>query len=69
MVVSVTGRVPDPADFADADKRLAAERALTYMGLEPGTAMQDIHGRPRLHRLVHERADRGSPRRGCRRRG
>jgi len=23
--------------------RLAAERALTYMGLEPGTAMQDIH--------------------------
>ena len=42
MVVSVTDRVPDPADFADADKRLAAERALTYMGLEPGTAMQDI---------------------------
>ena len=42
MVVSVTGRVPDPADYADADKRLAAERALTYMGLEPGTAMQDI---------------------------
>ena len=33
---------PDPAAFADPDKRLAAERALTYMGLEPGTAMQDI---------------------------
>jgi 3-isopropylmalate/(R)-2-methylmalate dehydratase large subunit len=42
MVVSVTDRVPDPADLVDADKRLAAERALTYMGLEPGTAMQDI---------------------------
>jgi 3-isopropylmalate/(R)-2-methylmalate dehydratase large subunit len=42
MVVSVTDRVPDPADYADPDKRLAAERALTYMGLEPGTAMQDI---------------------------
>jgi 3-isopropylmalate/(R)-2-methylmalate dehydratase large subunit len=43
MVVSVTDSVPDPAGFADPDKRLAAERALTYMGLEPGTAMQDIH--------------------------
>jgi 3-isopropylmalate/(R)-2-methylmalate dehydratase large subunit len=42
MVVSVTDRVPDPAAFADPDKRLAAERALTYMGLVPGTAMQDI---------------------------
>jgi 3-isopropylmalate/(R)-2-methylmalate dehydratase large subunit len=42
MVVPVTERVPDPADFADADKRLAAERALAYMGLEPGTSMQDV---------------------------
>ena len=42
MVVPVGGRVPDPAAFADPDKRLAAERALTYMGLEPGTAIQDI---------------------------
>ena len=42
MVVAVTDRVPDPADFADSDKRLAAERALTYMGLAPGTAIQDI---------------------------
>jgi len=42
MVVSVTDRVPDPAAYADPDRRLAAERALTYMGLEPGTAMQDI---------------------------
>ena len=42
MVVSVTDRVPDPAAYTDPDRRLAAERALTYMGLEPGTAMQDI---------------------------
>jgi 3-isopropylmalate/(R)-2-methylmalate dehydratase large subunit len=35
--------VPDPAAFADADRRQAAERALAYMGLEPGTAMQDIN--------------------------
>ena len=25
------------------DRREAAERALTYMGLEPGTQIQDIH--------------------------
>jgi 3-isopropylmalate/(R)-2-methylmalate dehydratase large subunit len=42
MVVPVTDRVPDPAGFADADRRQAAERALAYMGLEPGTAMQDV---------------------------
>jgi 3-isopropylmalate/(R)-2-methylmalate dehydratase large subunit len=42
MVVSVTDRVPDPAAYPDPDRRQAAERALTYMGLEPGTAMQDI---------------------------
>jgi len=34
-VVPVTGRVPVPDDSD-------AERALQYMGLEPGTAMQDI---------------------------
>src|SRR5918995_3808836 len=43
MVVPVTGRVPDPAEFAQSEKREAAERALSYMGLEPGTQIQDIH--------------------------
>ncbi len=43
MVVPVTGRVPDPAEFRESDKREAAERALSYMGLEPGTQIQDIH--------------------------
>ena len=42
MVTKVTGRVPDPASFEQAAEREAAERALTYMGLEPGTPMQDI---------------------------
>jgi 3-isopropylmalate/(R)-2-methylmalate dehydratase large subunit len=42
MVAPVTGRVPDPADFR-TDKREAAERALSYMGLEPGTQIQDIY--------------------------
>jgi 3-isopropylmalate/(R)-2-methylmalate dehydratase large subunit len=42
MVTSVEGSVPDPADVDDPDEREAAERALAYMALEPGTAMQDI---------------------------
>jgi 3-isopropylmalate/(R)-2-methylmalate dehydratase large subunit len=42
MVVPIDGAVPDPASLADADERAAAERALVYMGLEPGTAIRDI---------------------------
>jgi 3-isopropylmalate/(R)-2-methylmalate dehydratase large subunit len=42
QVVAVTGRVPDPAEIADPGKRAAVERALAYMGLEPGTKITDI---------------------------
>jgi 3-isopropylmalate/(R)-2-methylmalate dehydratase large subunit len=42
MVVPVDGVVPDPADLDDPDERDAAERALRYMALEPGTALTDI---------------------------
>ena len=42
MVAKVTDRVPDPASFSDALQRESAERALTYMGLEPDTPIQDI---------------------------
>jgi len=42
QVVPVTGRVPDPAEFADEAERKAAERALEYMGLEPGTPITEI---------------------------
>ena len=42
MVVPLDGVVPDPADLVDADARAAAERALAYMALEPGTPMQEI---------------------------
>ena len=42
MVAPVSGRVPDPSSFADQGDRQAAERALEYMGLEPGTAIEDI---------------------------
>jgi 3-isopropylmalate/(R)-2-methylmalate dehydratase large subunit len=40
--VSITGSVPDPASYADANERVAAERALEYMGLAAGTPMKDI---------------------------
>jgi 3-isopropylmalate/(R)-2-methylmalate dehydratase large subunit len=42
MVTSVTGRVPDPASFRDPNEQKAAEMALRYMGLEPGTRMEEI---------------------------
>jgi 3-isopropylmalate/(R)-2-methylmalate dehydratase large subunit len=34
--------VPDPADFDDAGDRVAAEKALVYMGLRPGTLLREI---------------------------
>ena len=42
MVVPVTGRVPDPGSFAEEADQRAAERALEYMGLRAGTAIEDI---------------------------
>jgi len=42
MVTDVTGRVPDPNSFPDPVDREAATRALEYMGLKPGTAIQEI---------------------------
>ena len=42
MVVPVDGVVPDPSDFDDPGERDAAERALAYMALDPGTPIQDI---------------------------
>jgi 3-isopropylmalate/(R)-2-methylmalate dehydratase large subunit len=40
--VPLDGAVPDPLDFPDPTERAAAERALTYMDLTPGTPMRDI---------------------------
>ncbi len=42
MVLGVNTSVPDPDKEKDASKRHAIERALTYMGLEPGKPLQDI---------------------------
>lgn len=41
-VVPITGVVPDPASFADPSKQEAARKSLDYMGLTPGTRMQDV---------------------------
>ena len=41
-VVSVTGKVPDPAKVADENKRASMLRSLEYMGLTPGTKVTDI---------------------------
>jgi 3-isopropylmalate/(R)-2-methylmalate dehydratase large subunit len=42
MVTQVTGRIPDPSLFVDPVDRKAAESALVYMGLKPGTPIEDI---------------------------
>ena len=40
--VSIDGAVPDPDSLGTAAERHAAQRALEYMGLRPGTAIRDI---------------------------
>ncbi|HEY2107940.1 MAG TPA: 3-isopropylmalate dehydratase large subunit [Candidatus Binataceae bacterium] len=42
MVTEVTAQVPDPRSFADPSQSRAAENALEYMGLKPGTPITAI---------------------------
>jgi 3-isopropylmalate/(R)-2-methylmalate dehydratase large subunit len=42
MVLPIDGRVPDPDKEKDEARRGAIERALAYMGLQPGKAITDI---------------------------
>ncbi|WP_353948906.1 3-isopropylmalate dehydratase large subunit [Sporolactobacillus sp. Y61] len=42
MGASIDDVVPDPASFTTEEKRDAARRALSYMGLQPGTPIRDI---------------------------
>ena len=42
QTVAIDGEVPAPESFTDTRERRAAERALSYMGLAPGTRMTDI---------------------------
>jgi 3-isopropylmalate/(R)-2-methylmalate dehydratase large subunit len=42
QVAPVTGRVPDPQEFAVSSDRKSAVSALAYMDLKPGAAIRDI---------------------------
>jgi len=42
MVTDVTGSVPDPDSFLTPESQKAARQALDYMGLNPGTPIQEI---------------------------
>ncbi len=40
--ISLSDVVPSPSDFSDPNERAAAERALEYMDLKPGTKLKDV---------------------------
>ncbi len=42
QVVALAGAVPDPEELPAGPEREAAQRALRYMGLAPGTRMRDV---------------------------
>jgi len=42
MVISIDGKIPEPANETDPVKREAIERALQYMGLNPGTPIAEV---------------------------
>ncbi|MEV8311852.1 3-isopropylmalate dehydratase large subunit [Streptomyces flavidovirens] len=42
QAVALSDKVPEPTTFTDPGQRAAAERALAYMGLAPGTRMDTI---------------------------
>jgi 3-isopropylmalate/(R)-2-methylmalate dehydratase large subunit len=39
MGMKITDRVPDPASLGDTNQKIALEKALTYMGLQPGQSL------------------------------
>ena len=41
-VVTIDGKVPDPSNVRDLDKKNSIERSLKYMGLKPNTSIKDI---------------------------
>ncbi|KAI7851531.1 3-isopropylmalate dehydratase [Circinella umbellata] len=41
-VVPISGKTPDPSKQEDPARRLAMERALEYIGLEPNTPMEEV---------------------------
>jgi len=43
MVTGISGGIPNPDEIEDEEIRDSAERALKYMGLEPGTPIESIN--------------------------
>src|SRR5690606_26128811 len=42
QVAPVTSQIPNPADFANPNERKAAESALGYMPMRPGTPLTEV---------------------------
>ena len=42
QALPITSRVPDPSELSDPSDRKSAESALAYMGLKPGTPLQEL---------------------------
>lgn len=42
QAIAVTDNIPDPVQQAEPDRKAAAMRALSYMGLTPGTSIQSV---------------------------
>ena len=42
QALPISGVIPDPADEADLARRRDLERSLTYMGLQPGTRLEEV---------------------------
>lgn len=42
QVLPIDARIPNPSDYTDPNDRKSAERALEYMGLRPGTRIEEI---------------------------
>ena len=41
-VISIDGKIPNPENEADEDRKNSIERSLKYMGVKPGTAIKDV---------------------------
>ena len=66
MVVPVSGHVPKLSEIAGEAERGAAQRMFDYMGLQPGTPVENIAVRSRVYRFLHKFAAGRSARRRSR---
>ncbi len=62
----LSASVPDPEAIGDDNERVAAEKALTYMGLAPGTPLRDISVDTVFLALLYHRGPAGGRGRAAR---